>query len=212
MNFLDFLDCIPKIEKEILLAEFAHQKMSPPERAELMKNIDFEATNPKKAAVMMLLYPKNNETHLVLILRNSYAGIHSSQIAFPGGKVELEDASLEHTALRETHEEIGIESNKINVIRAFTKVYIPPSNFMVYPFLGFSNSELIFYPDSREVSGIIELSIKDFLDEDLVVTKTMSTSYSTDIQVPAFKIKDHYVWGATAMMLSELKETLKKVL
>lgn len=212
MNFQNFIDCIPKIEKETLLAHDAHLIMSPPERMELMKSVDLEICNPKKAAVMMLLYPKNHETHLVLIIRNSYSGVHSSQIAFPGGKVELEDNNLEQTALRETFEEIGIESNDITVVRAFTKVYIPPSNFMVFPFLGFSNSELIFEPDPREVSGIIELPIKDFLDEKAVVNKIITTSYSIDIQVPAFKIKEHYVWGATAMMLSELKETLKKVL
>jgi hypothetical protein len=83
---------------------------------------------------------------------------------------------------------------------------------MVYPFLGYSKQELVFNPDPSEVAGIIELSLKDFLDEKSVVSKRMSTSYSDDIQVPAFKINEHYVWGATAMMLSELKETLKKVL
>lgn len=212
MNFQDFLQHIPKIETEILLGELAHQKMSPPERLEKMKDLDLKSKNPKVAAVMMLLYPKKNKTHLVLIVRNSYPGVHSSQIAFPGGKVETTDDSLSHTALRETHEEIGISPHKIQLIRAFTQVYIPPSNFMVHPFLGFSVDELVFNPDSNEVAGIIELELKDFLDEKNVILREMNTSYSTEIQVPTFKINEHYVWGATAMMLSELKETLKKVL
>jgi 8-oxo-dGTP pyrophosphatase MutT (NUDIX family) len=212
MNFKDFLQHIPKIKSEILLGELAHQKMSPPERLEKMKNLDLKSKNPKVAAVMMLLYPKNNKTHLVLIIRNSYPGVHSSQIAFPGGKVETTDDSLSHTALRETHEEIGISPNQIQLIRAFTQVYIPPSNFIVHPFLGFSADELVFNPDSNEVAGIIELELTDFLDEKNVVLREMNTSYSTEIQVPTFKINEHYVWGATAMMLSELKETLKRVL
>ncbi|PWA05323.1 NUDIX hydrolase [Flavobacterium psychrotolerans] len=212
MDFQDFLNCIPKIVTEPLLADLAHQIMEPPERKALMNNFDVVSENPRKAAVMMLFYPKNIKTHLVLIVRNSYPGVHSSQIAFPGGKVELEDLSIEHAALRETEEEIGVSVNKINVIKAFTQVYIPPSNFMVFPFLGYSTEELIFNPDPTEVSGIIELSIVDFLDENAIVNKTMSTSYAKDIQVPAFKIQEHYVWGATAMILSELKETLKKIL
>jgi 8-oxo-dGTP pyrophosphatase MutT (NUDIX family) len=212
MDFQDFMTHIPKIEQETLLGELAHQMMSPPERADLVKNINFETINPKKAAVMMLFYPKNKKTHLVLIVRNSYKGVHSAQIAFPGGKVESSDLNFQETALRETEEEVGILRNKIQVIRAFTEIYIPPSNFMVYPFLGFSEDELIFLPDPEEVAGIIELPLKDFLNEDLVVNHNMSTSYSIDIQVPAFQIQEHVVWGATAMMLSELKETLKKVL
>ncbi len=212
MDFQDFITHIPKIEQETLLGDLAHEMMSPPERAELVKVMNFEAINPKKAAVMMLFYPKNKKTHLVLIKRNSYKGVHSAQIAFPGGKVELYDLNFQETALRETEEEVGVLRHKIKVIRPFTEIYIPPSNFMVYPFLGFSEDELVFLPDPEEVAGIIELPLKDFLNEDFVVNHKMSTSYSVDIEVPAFQIQNHVVWGATAMMLSELKETLKKVL
>lgn len=212
MDFKDFLNGIPKIESEILLGETAHLKMVPPERKEIMKNIDLESKNPKKAAVMMLFYPKNTITHLVLIVRNAYPGVHSSQIAFPGGRTEEFDESLQETALRETHEEIGIHPNKINVVRPFTEIYIPLSNFMVYPFLGYCENELTFELQQEEVAGIIELPFSEFMDEAIVVTKSMDTSYSESIEVPCFKVNEHYVWGATAMMLSELKETLKMAL
>ena len=212
MDFLDFLKYVPKIAKESLPATIAHAKMIPPERIELLNNQDFSKITPKKAAVLMLLYPKNNITHLALIVRNSYPGIHASQIAFPGGKVEDFDLSLSETALRETQEEIGVSAKKVTVIKAFTEVYIPPSNFLVSPFLGFSENELSFTLSPDEVEGLIELPLYQFLDEKIVITVNMSTSYASNIQVPAFQINEHLVWGATAMMMSELKEIIKKVL
>ena len=211
MNFDTFINFVPKIIQENLLGSIAHEKMAPLERLALLNEIDLDKINPKKAAVMMLFYPKNNVTHLVLILRNKYSGVHSSQIAFPGGKFENFDASLTITALRETEEEIGIPSSAINIVKAFTEIYIPPSNFIVYPFLGFSKEELIFKPDPSEVAGVVEVSLSEFLNENNVMIKKMDTSYSKAIDVPVFKIEDHIVWGATAMMLNELKEVLKKV-
>ncbi|MBP6759852.1 MAG: CoA pyrophosphatase, partial [Flavobacterium sp.] len=151
-------------------------------------------------------------THLVFIVRNSYQGVHSAQIAFPGGKYEPRDQIFENTALRETHEEIGIAPDSIKIMKAFTRLYIPPSNFMVHPFLGISKEELVFVPDSSEVADIIELPLSVFMADDILVSVKLTTSYAENIMVPAFKIEEHIVWGATAMMLSELKEVLKKVL
>jgi 8-oxo-dGTP pyrophosphatase MutT (NUDIX family) len=212
MHFQEFLKYTPKIQNVELPATQAHAKMAPANRLDLIKAIDFSKVIPKKAAVMMLFYPKENQTHLALILRTSYNGVHSSQIAFPGGKVEEFDADLKETALRETHEEIGVHPNYINVIRPFTEVYIPPSNFMVYPYLGYSESELDFVLQDDEVAGLVEFPFVDFMDDNIIVDMTMVTSYAGAIKVPGFQVKEHFVWGATAMMLSELKETLKMVL
>lgn len=212
MDFNEFLKYTPKILNVELPATNAHAIMVPPNRAELLRNTDFRNITPKNAAVMMLFYPKNYQTHLALILRTSYNGVHSSQIAFPGGKVEKEDIDLQHTALRETHEEIGIHPNFINVVRGFTEVYIPPSNFMVHPFMGYSHNELAFVLQEDEVAGIVELPLVDFLDDKILKTNSMKTSYAGTIDVPGFQVNEHFIWGATAMILSELKETLKLVL
>lgn len=212
MDFDAFLALVPKIIQEKLPDDVSHQKMAPLERMEIMKNLNLEKANPRKAAVMMLFYPKDAKAHLVLIVRNTYPGVHSSQIAFPGGKVEDFDVSFEATALRETHEEVGILPSQITVVRAFSDVYIPPSNFMVFPYLGYSTEPLQFIPDPAEVAGIIELPLEDFLDDTIVVLKKMATSYNSSIDVPAFNIDEQIVWGATAMMMSELKDVLKKVI
>jgi 8-oxo-dGTP pyrophosphatase MutT (NUDIX family) len=212
MHFDCFLKYTPKILNVDLPATNAHAKMVPPNREDLLKNTDFTKITPKKAAVMMLFYPKNSQTHLALILRTSYNGVHSSQIAFPGGKVEEDDIDLQHTAIRETHEEIGIHPSIITVIRPFTEVYIPPSNFMVYPFLGYSSRELEFILQEDEVAGIVEFPLAEFMDDKNLVTTTMKTSYAGSIDVPGFQVNNHFIWGATAMMMSELKETLKLVM
>ncbi|MEL1240500.1 NUDIX hydrolase [Flavobacterium flavipallidum] len=211
MDFQCFLQFIPAIVQAPLTALVSHEKMMPFERKELLAKINLKETKPKEAAVTMLFYPKDNETHLVLIVRNSYKGVHSAQIAFPGGKFESEDFELKKTALRETEEEIGIDRNKIEIVKAFTSLYIPPSNFMVYPFLGICKEEIQFVPDPVEVAAVIELPLSVFRDDAIVTVENLSTSYASFIDVPAFKIQGYVVWGATAMMLSELRDVLNTV-
>jgi len=160
-----------------------------------------------------LFYPdRNHQVNLVLILRKTYEGVHSGQVGFPGGKLEIHDTSLKMAALRETHEEIGVASSNIKVLTALTELYIPPSNFYVQPYLGISSSNLSFYKDDAEVEEIIEVPIKHFFNEGLVISKKVSTSYNIDVEVPAFYFNDYVVWGATAMILSEIKDLLKQLL
>ncbi|SHM27327.1 NUDIX hydrolase [Flavobacterium xinjiangense] len=211
MDFQEFLEYVPKLMTAELPAEVSHIKMAPLERIESLKNFDIGIKKPKIAAVMMLFYPKNGITHLVLIVRNSYKGVHSAQIAFPGGKYEVQDEIFENTALRETHEEVGIHPNIMEIIKTFTPMYIPPSDFMVHPFLGICKEEIVFVPDPKEVANIIELPLTVFLSDAIITDTNLTTSYANDISVPAFKIEEHIVWGATAMMLSELKDVLKDV-
>lgn len=210
MDFQDFLHYVPKLIASDLPAVDAHLKMAPLERVVSLKNNSIGNKNPRTAAVLMLCYPKDGKTHLVLIVRNSYQGVHSAQIAFPGGKYEEEDADYVTTAIRETYEEVGIHPNKIEIVKSFTEVYIPPSNFMVHPFLGICREEISFIPDPLEVAGIIELPITTFLSDTIVIETELNTSYANAIKVPAFEIENHIVWGATAMILSELKEVFKK--
>lgn len=212
MNFDLFFNAVTNVLNVELPSISSHIKMAPLERVKMMEENSYDLSSVRKAAVMMLFYPKNEVTHLVLIVRNSYPGVHSSQIAFPGGKVEEIDFDLKQTALRETHEEIGIHPNDIHIIRDFSSIYIPPSNFLVYPFLGVSQTELIFNLQEEEVAGIIELPLSTLLDDSIISNKNLETSYSKLIEVPVFQIEEHSVWGATAMMLSELKDVLKMVL
>jgi len=212
MNINVFFEAITTIVDLELPSTSAHLKMAPLERFKMLEAGLEDTSNARKAAVMMLFYPKNKQTHLVLIIRNSYTGVHASQIAFPGGKVEVIDEDLKATALRETYEEIGIHPDSITVIRDFSSIYIPPSNFLVFPFMGITTSELEFVLQEDEVAGIIELPLTMLLDNTIVIKKSITTSYANMVEVPVFQIGEHTVWGATAMMLSELKDALKMVL
>jgi 8-oxo-dGTP pyrophosphatase MutT (NUDIX family) len=210
MNFQCFLEFVPYLAEAKLPAEAAHVKMAPIGRITNLKNT-IENTSPRIAAVMMLFYPKEGMTHLVLIVRNSYEGVHSGQIAFPGGKYEHDDKDFSFTALRETYEEVGVSPDFMEIVKPFTPMYIPPSNFLVHPFLGICKQEVCFKPDSSEVARIIELPLSVFMKDEIIIEAKMSTSYAKNINVPAFEIEGQVVWGATAMMLNELKEVLQSV-
>lgn len=187
-------------------AQASHAKMSPVERMDLERKLNPDHQNPQKAAVMVLIYPKNEEAHLVLIVRPSYPGVHSSQVSFPGGKAEATDTSFLQTALRECDEEVGVEAQKVNFIKQLHSVYIPPSNFLMHPFLGFSNETLSFIPQVSEVQRILEVPLRFFLQDASLTSQKMNTSYGIQIKVPGWDFEQHFIWGATAMVLSELKD------
>ncbi|MBD0852036.1 NUDIX hydrolase [Maribacter arenosus] len=213
MNFDDFALRSSKIKNLPLPGRTSHYKMAPLIRIKELEAGQIKKSNPKKAGVLALFYPnRKNGTNLLLILRKSYKGVHSNQIAFPGGKAEKEDFDIMHTALRETHEEVGVPPERISIIRSLSEVYIPPSNFEVKPFMGLYENPRPFVLQKSEVAALVEVPLLDFMDDAKVFTQKLSTSYAKDIDVPAFKLNGYVVWGATAMMLSEIKELLKQVL
>lgn len=213
MIFQEFEKKIVKITKMQLPGESVQFKMAPMERLAEMKRLAYKKNTAKRAGVMALFYPSNNnETHLALILRKTYKGVHSAQIGFPGGKYEVEDVNLQETALRETEEEVGVLRNSVSVLKQLTEVYIPPSDFFVQPFIGLTNRTPEFIIQKEEVEELIEVPLVHFMDERIKTIQTISTSYAKTIQVPAFKLNNHLVWGATAMMLNEVREMLKELL
>ncbi len=212
MDFNLFSKLIPKIKDLPLPGEASHFKMAPAERIELMQETSYRHTNAKQAGVLALFYPNlEHHTNLLLILRKTYEGIHSNQIGFPGGKFEIGDRDLSITALRETEEEVGVPQDQIEILRAISKVYIPPSNFEVHPFVGLYQSTGPFVLEEAEVAELVEVSFDDFMDDTKIFVQSMSTSYAREIEVPAFHLNGHTVWGATAMMLSEIKELMKQI-
>ncbi len=212
MLFSEFHKSIVKITNLPLPGQSEQLKMAPIERLKELKTQAEASNSAKHAGVLVLFYPDaNQKTNLALILRRTYNGVHSAQIGFPGGKSEPEDRNLEHTALRETEEEIGVPQSQVTVLKQLTNIYIPPSNFFVHPYLGIAKITPEFVIQKSEVEALVQVALSDFLDDTVITSRKLSTSYATEIDVPAYLLNDHIVWGATAMMLSEVRALLKRL-
>ncbi len=214
MTINRFLKIIPKIKDFVSDPSISHLKMAPPYRKYLLDLSKKKYNNSKKAGVSVLFHPINNNIFFTLILRNEYDGVHSKQISFPGGRTEKNDKNIYETALRETNEEIGVNVDEIKLIRKLENLYIPPSNYDITPFMVFASKKLDFYKDKNEVQEIINIDLDQLLDmENVVNTKGshISNRY-LDTLVPAYKFNNHFVWGATAMILSEVKDIINSVI
>lgn len=183
--------------------------MAPFSRRKELESINYNSLDAKESAVMALVYPdETNAMKMVFIQRKSNSGVHSNQIAFPGGKVEKEDANYLATALRETEEEIGVKTSTVKLVRPLTKLYIPPSNFIVYPFLGFLDQQPQFSLQETEVESVYSILLADCLNPINEVKAEVSASYAKKMMVNAFNFNNRIVWGATAMMLAEIKSLM----
>ncbi len=159
----------------------------------------------KESGVLILLYPKDNAIYIPFIQRPRYNGFHSGQISLPGGKMEPFDIDLRQTALRETYEEIGVDSNSIEIIGRLSSLFIPNSNFNVSPFVGYVKHTPFFSPDPIEVESIIEAPLQQILSNKYIHYFERHIN-KHQIKAPYFNINNHKIWGATAMILSELKQ------
>jgi 8-oxo-dGTP pyrophosphatase MutT (NUDIX family) len=194
--------------KEELPGRVAHEQMAP----RLLPMPDEIPLNARPSAVLSLLFPIKNETHILLIKRTEDGHAHSGQISFPGGRQDPTDADLKATALREAQEEVGIMSTDVNVIGALTPLYIPVSNFQVYPYIAFSETKLDYNLSQSEVSYVIEAPLKELVHIGTKSTVTITSPLDTSLRrdVKAYKLVDgSVIWGATAMILSELETILQ---
>lgn len=209
MDFNYLSDHLNKVIEVPLPGIKAHKTLSPLNRSLFSKH-DIPV-NAKKAGVLVLIYPcKNNEANIILTKRAKYKGLHSHQISFPGGKKNNDDINLKQTAIRETFEEVGLSEKHINTHKQLTSIYIPISNFQVNPYLATSSNFPVF-TKNYEVEEIIHLSIKELLNDKNLSSFKMPNLNTKETQTPCFFFEDHCVWGATAMILNEVKEILKKL-
>lgn len=168
------------------------------------------AEQPRRpAAVAIHLYPQNSAWHFILIERSTYNGQHSGQMAFPGGKPEPTDPHLEFTARRESLEEIGIPIDQGQHLKTLSKVWIPVSGFEVSPYVFLHEQAPLLQPDPREVQEIISVSVSDLIADSSLTSKDIEIPGGQILEAhPCFLLNNKIVWGATALMLNEVRMLL----
>jgi 8-oxo-dGTP pyrophosphatase MutT (NUDIX family) len=165
---------------------------------------------PKPGSVLILLYEEDGIIKFPLTKRQEYAGAHSGQISFPGGKAEP-DEDIIQTALREAHEEIGVDLNAVEVLGRLSDFFVIPSNFLVVPVVAITTQK-VFIPDPFEVARILSGNIFDLIHNDAIKQKEILAAGKYAMMAPHFEIEGEVVWGATAMMLNEFRLILKELL
>lgn len=209
MIFKDFISTVYNKLQGPLPGISAHVKLAPYRKSTL--GVDFKKYNPKLASTLLLLYQKQEKINFVLIQRTDYSGTHGGQISFPGGKNENGE-TLKDTAIRETVEEIGVSSEDIQILGELSQVYVPPSNFLISPFIGFMDIDPVFKPDKKEVTKILETDLAELLKKDVIKEKLITvgskTENSMEINIPYLDLHHQTVWGATGVILSEFKDLI----
>lgn len=204
LNFL-----INNLNFKKLPGPIAQNAMAPSFRQKLVEEMMSKTSIHKKAAVLILLYENENKIFFPVIHRNSYPGTHSDQIGLPGGKIEFTDKTIEDTAIRETKEEIKANASSIQIIGKLTDLFIPMSNFIVHPFVGYYREKANFSPSFDEVKKIIPLPLHHFLVNPPISNFHVNAKYD----VPCFQIEGSIpIWGATAMILNEFLVLIKNSL
>jgi 8-oxo-dGTP pyrophosphatase MutT (NUDIX family) len=160
-------------------------------------------------AVLILLYPHEGQLYIPFIQRPVYKGVHSGQVALPGGRVEETDADLVETALREAFEEVGVIAKQIQVVGMLSPLFVHASNFMVHPVVGITHSRPDFKLNAFEVDRLLEVPLAELLDISRMGTKEIMASEGIVVDAPYYDLQGHTLWGATAMIISELLEVVR---
>ena len=190
-----------------LPGEEAQYLMAPMARPRMSEALSM-AVQKRQSAVLLYLYPQHGDWRIVLMKRPDYEGAHGGQVSIPGGCLEPGEKHKQ-AALREFEEETGISVRSRQLLGNLSELFIPPSNFLVKPFVAYATDCPCFDPDPVEVEKIIELPILTLMSDVTVKRDQVCLSSGDWVETPYFEVEGHMVWGATAMILSELKEILR---
>ena len=194
--------------KQPLPGAAAHLKLvAQPPRGGWQAGIVPETTRP--AAALALIYPDEaGRLRLPLTLRASTLPHHPGQISLPGGAVDAGE-TIEEAALREAHEEVGLDRARVRLIGRLTPVHVLVSNFGLHPVLGVTDARPDFSAHAHEVERIIEVDVEQLCDTSCLRVGVRLRDGVT-INFPYFDLEQVQVWGATAMVLAELGELVKE--
>lgn len=187
----------------------AQLKMAPEFRNEELEKIKPDK-NTRKSAILIPFYEKNGEAFTLMTKRSMNLNNHPGQISFPGGSIDNTDKDAQSAAIRETEEELGIFTSKIEIIKNLSSLFIPPSNFVVYPFIGIIKGDFKIKTNPAEVNSVLRVPVKLFLNDNEIKIHKFESSSGILRESPCFYWDNECIWGASAMIISELKEILLK--
>jgi 8-oxo-dGTP pyrophosphatase MutT (NUDIX family) len=193
-----------------LPGQLSHQKMIPEGRINIKREVSPDETI-RFAAVLIALFVEDQDIKTIFIKRNTYDGVHSGQIAFPGGRLEPTDPDLVFTALREAEEEVNITSTSVTVLGHLSRIYIPPSRFEVLPVIGSLKEIPKLKPDKSEVEEVFTCNLKDLLNPAHLHVKPIRLGDGRIREVPCISLGTHIIWGATSMIISELIDIVSEM-
>lgn len=208
---MKFEELVSKLSKGLLHplpGKASHLTMSPSPLD--LRRFEIKLPNThNRSAVLLLFYPEEGEAFFPLIKRPIYKGVHSGQIALPGGKYEELDGDLSKTALRESYEEVGVDISKVELVGKLTDLFIPTSNFLVSPYLGVISEKPQFVPEKKEVYRILLTPFRTLQSPEILKRRELLVGDKFKLDTPYFELDGETVWGATAMILQELLQIIK---
>ena len=170
----------------------------------------FQKIPPRICAVMIAMYEYDGKLHLPMMLRPTKSRAHPGQISFPGGKKEEQDKDLIETAIREMQEEVGVSVPTTNVLGSLTPIYIPPSNSLVTPFVGYLEEKPIYTPAPDEVERVLDVKMEDLANPANKKAKKVILTNGEYFEMPAFAVNEVFIWGGTARMIMELNKLMEE--
>lgn len=180
------------------------QKMSPIIAGKQTNEPRLVPVDAHQSGVAALLQPGEYGSELIFTIRSQYVSHHKGQISFPGGRAESNESIIE-TALRETHEELGIDHSSISVLGKLSSLYVPPSHSQMHVIVGALEETPNFEPNTQEVEEVFSVSLQALAFEHEIIHLPKMRSQGFEVLAPCWPIhpKTH-LWGATAMCVSEL--------
>ncbi len=206
---MDWKELTSRLERNLLgpLPGLAAQLRMVPEPRPGDKTYDEVEGSSLKAGILLLVLALDGVPCLLLTRRTDRVLHHPGQISLPGGEQHPGESS-EETAIRETEEELGIDLGGCRILGALTPLYIPPSNYCVYPFVALSERSHLFRPHPAEVAEVIEAPLAELLDPRNRRVEIWPL-HGKPVRVPFFEVRGNKVWGATAMILAEFLAVLE---
>lgn len=171
----------------------------------------YNVTTERRAGVLLMFYPKRGAPHVLFTKRSKEVAEHKGEISFPGGAYDPEDETILQTALRESREELGLNVNELEILGELDDVYVPPTRFLITPFIAFAREPPKPRPSASEISEVIEIPVSELLDPS-ILREELRGAGGMKRYLQFYNYEDHVIWGATARILKQFLDLVSSIM